>query len=355
MKEMRATDVVELVTLLEANGIDVWVDGGWGVDALLGRQTRPHGDLDIAVRHEDVPRLRKLLAGKGYREVPKPDAKEWNFVLGDGKGREVDVHSFTLAPNGEPVYGIPYPPGSLTGTGIVNGCSVRCISPEHLVRFRAGYSPRATDVHDVLALCRRFNLLVPGAYQTAAKEVGRGKGLVDAIRRSRPVGRRTTIVAIDGYGGSGKTTLANGLAAGLGNTTVVRTDDFSRPGVSGWDWQRMKAQVLDPIANDQPGRYQRYDWPTHKLAEWREVPVGGTLIIEGVSSMRRELGRYWDFAIWVPCPHDVRLARGVVRDGEGKRSQWEKVWIPEEDEYVRTQTPEGRADVTVDGEVPFEL
>ena len=63
-----------------------------------------------------------------------------------------------------------------------------------------------------------------------------------------------------------------------------------------------------------------------------------------------DLGRYWDLAIWVTCPHAVRLARGIERDGEAKRSQWENVWIPEEDAYVADQKPDERADVIVRGE-----
>jgi lincosamide nucleotidyltransferase A/C/D/E len=43
---------------LEKLGIEIWVDGGWGVDALLGEQTRPHKDLDIAIQQKDVPQLR---------------------------------------------------------------------------------------------------------------------------------------------------------------------------------------------------------------------------------------------------------------------------------------------------------
>jgi hypothetical protein len=63
--EMTASDVIEIVRLLDQNRIDVWIDGGWGVDALLGEQTRSHRDLDIAVQHGDVPRLRALLEARG--------------------------------------------------------------------------------------------------------------------------------------------------------------------------------------------------------------------------------------------------------------------------------------------------
>ena len=45
-KLMTSIDVIDCYTTLENLGIEIWVDGGWGVDALLGEQTRPHKDLD---------------------------------------------------------------------------------------------------------------------------------------------------------------------------------------------------------------------------------------------------------------------------------------------------------------------
>jgi len=135
----------------------------------------------------------------------------------------------------------------------------------------------------------------------------------------------------------------------------VRTDDFARPKVRGWEWERLRVQVLEPLENDLPGRYQRYDWDTNKLAEWHDIPVGGTLIVEGVSSLRDELGKYWDFAIWLDCSHEIRLARGVARDGESMRCQWTDIWMPEEDEYFRAQRPDRRADLIIDGTSTYEI
>lgn len=162
-------------------------------------------------------------------------------------------------------------------------------------------------------------------------------------------------MAIDGLGGSGKSELATQLAGALGDAAVVRTDDFARPNVRGWDWERMRTQVLVPISRDEPGRYQRYDWDLDRLAEWHAVPVGGTLIVEGVSSLRDELGKYWDLAIWVSAPYELRLERGVQRDGEAMRSQWRDVWMPEEREYLETQRPDKKADLVVDGTRPYTI
>ena len=181
------------------------------------------------------------------------------------------------------------------------------------------------------------------------------QSIVDSIRELDPRGRSTRIVAIDGLGGSGKTELARRLAAALGDAVVVHTDDFARPGQRGWEWNRMQQQVLEPLLRDEPARYQRYDWDADRLAEWHEVPVGGTLIVEGVSSLREELGRYWDFAIWVDAPYATRLQRGVARDGEAMRSQWTDVWMPEEQEYFEDQRPDLKANLVVDGTRPYTL
>jgi lincosamide nucleotidyltransferase A/C/D/E len=162
--EMTAADVVEVVRLLEQNHIEVHVDGGWGVDALLGEQTRPHADLDIAIPHKDVAQVRALLEARGYRDVPCDGTWECNFVLGDDHGRRIDIHSYTFDAAGNHVYGVAYPKDSLTGSGTINGQRVQCIAPEWMVKFHTGYNVDANDYYDVRALCRRFGLEMPADY-----------------------------------------------------------------------------------------------------------------------------------------------------------------------------------------------
>ena len=168
--------------------------------------------------------------------------------------------------------------------------------------------------------------------------------------RSRMSGPRPCVlVAIDGRGGAGKTSLAHFLASHLRSAAVVHTDDFARPGVPGWEWHRFRRQVIDPLLRGEAGRYQRYDWDADRLAEWHDVPPKGVVIVEGVSSTRRELDVPWDLIVWVETPKEIRLARGIARDGEGMRGQWEDVWEPEEDRYVQEQQPDSRADIIVRG------
>jgi lincosamide nucleotidyltransferase A/C/D/E len=163
--EMQGDVVIQLVQLFEQHGIEVVIDGGWGVDALLGKQTRPHGDLDIALQHKDVPKLRVLLEALGYRDVPRDDTRDCNFVMGNDQGHEVDFHSYTFDAHGTLVFGVEYPLASLSGTGSIQGYPVKCISAGWMVRFHSGYELDENDYRDVSALCEHFGIAVPVEFE----------------------------------------------------------------------------------------------------------------------------------------------------------------------------------------------
>jgi lincosamide nucleotidyltransferase A/C/D/E len=163
--EMTAKDVVELVQLLNLNHIDVCIDGGWGVDALIGEQTRTHTDLDIAMQHKDVPQIRALLEARGYKDVPRDDTRDCNFVLGDDQGHLIDIHTYTFDPTGILVFGVEYPYDALNGSGSINGYPVRCITLEWMVKFHTGYKVDENDYHDVKVLCQRFGTTIPPDYE----------------------------------------------------------------------------------------------------------------------------------------------------------------------------------------------
>jgi uridine kinase len=167
------------------------------------------------------------------------------------------------------------------------------------------------------------------------------------------------LVAIDGLGGSGKSTLARAIAAASDGVAVVQMDDFyrppsdrpaARPGELGADidWRRFRDQVVQPLREGGRARYQRRDWDTGRLAEWHEV-AGDIVVAEGVYSSRTELSALYDFRIWVECPYDIRLARGIERDGEAARERWVSEWMPAEERYADLDGPRERADLVVDG------
>jgi lincosamide nucleotidyltransferase A/C/D/E len=164
ISEMNSACAVALIRWLECEGIALHVDGGWGVDALIGEQTRAHADLDIAINHEDVPKLRDLFKSRGYREVQQDDTRDYNFVLVDDQGHSVDVHSYLFDENGNNIYGCDYPIDALQGRGYIENLPVHCITPEWLVRFHSGYPLQQKDFHDVELLCHRFGIDLPKEY-----------------------------------------------------------------------------------------------------------------------------------------------------------------------------------------------
>ena len=158
---MSASNAVEIIKYLNNCDINLHVDGGWGVDALLNHQTREHEDLDIAIKHSDTPKLRKVLANRGFEEIPWGDTWECNYVLDNKAGLRVDVHSYVFDEDGQFVFGCEYRPESLTGNGKIDGFEVECIEPLSLVNCHTGYEFREKDHMDVWALCERFNIEVP--------------------------------------------------------------------------------------------------------------------------------------------------------------------------------------------------
>lgn len=152
---MIAEDVLEILAALD--GTDVRIAGGWGIDALVGRQTRPHDDLDLLHREEQEPQVLDALAGLGFVET-----LSWRpvrFVLTDPTGREIDLHPLRFAEDGSAEQssltpGEPFHyPARCFVTGTILGVTVPCLSAEQQWGFHQGYEPRERDLHD-LALLR---------------------------------------------------------------------------------------------------------------------------------------------------------------------------------------------------------
>ena len=161
---MKAADVVDIIKLLSGQQIEVYVDGGWCVDALAGEQTREHLDLDIALPHKFGKKLRGVLQEKGFEEHYVPDSWECNYVLRNTEGLLVDVHTYELDEHGMNIFGVPYEAIHLTGIGLINGYAVKCVSAEWTMKFHTGYVLDENDYHDVLVLSRKFGLPIPPEY-----------------------------------------------------------------------------------------------------------------------------------------------------------------------------------------------
>lgn len=158
-----------------------------------------------------------------------------------------------------------------------------------------------------------------------------------------------TLVAVDGHGGSGKSTFARRLADHDREARVVHTDDFALGITEGPDVQRLRSQVIEPLSRGESACYQRFDWPSQQLAEWHELAPDGIVIVEGVSSLRREFGDVGDLSVWVEADRSTCLRRGLQRDGEDALPLWQ-AWLAEEDGYVARDNPRSKAELVVDGE-----
>jgi len=150
-------------------------------------------------------------------------------------------------------------------------------------------------------------------------------------------------IAIDGPGGSGKSFFTEKLCGILKDFDIVHLDDFYLPTYkpdiigSNFDWQRLMNQVLFPFMKNSACKYQINNWTTNKLDNWKEIIGKKYLLIEGVTSGRLELRKYLNFIIFIETPPEIRLKRGVQRDGESYRNKWLNEWMPAESKYFDSE------------------
>lgn len=159
------------------------------------------------------------------------------------------------------------------------------------------------------------------------------------------------VVGVDGPTGSGKSTFAERLAGPLGHrATVLRTDDL----LDGWDdtvtfWPRLDRCVLAPLREGRPGAYHPYDWYAGRFsARTVPVPVTDVLVLDGVTSTRREVSAELTLAVWLEIPFERSLARAIARDGEPARPDLE-AWHGREAAHFAADGTAARADLVVDG------
>jgi lincosamide nucleotidyltransferase A/C/D/E len=170
---MAAPELIRLLDALEAAEVVVWVDGGWGVDALFGEQRREHDDLDLVVEMNDVPTLQRVLKALGYTFQRRDAPLSFELVAPDG--RQVDVHPVTFNERGDGIYQTgggktwAYPAEGLAGTGEIAGRRVRCLTAELQMRVHSGYEFSAKDHEEVRALHERFGADPPEGYALRAR------------------------------------------------------------------------------------------------------------------------------------------------------------------------------------------
>jgi lincosamide nucleotidyltransferase A/C/D/E len=166
-----AEDVLEVLDILREAEVRVSIEGGWGVDALLGRQTREHADLDLAVaRHECEPAV-AALAAVGYRhdshDRPGLPAR---LALRAEDCRKVDFHPLLFDADGNGWQQLDrggwylHAAMHLWRRGTIAGRHVPCIAPELQLAFRLGYGWSAKDKHDLGLLSAEFGIPLPPTF-----------------------------------------------------------------------------------------------------------------------------------------------------------------------------------------------
>jgi uridine kinase len=177
--------------------------------------------------------------------------------------------------------------------------------------------------------------------------------LADRVRAAPPRLGAVRLVCIDGPAGSGKTTFAGRLAAALGPAAgLVHMDDL----YAGWTLTgaaaRLAAGVLRPLAAGGPGAYHRFDWPAGRFATVpTAVPVADVLLVEGCGAFRRDLAPWTTLVVWVEAPRELRLARGLARDGAGHERHWRR-WQELEARHSARERTREHAQLHVDGAAP---
>ena len=184
--------------------------------------------------------------------------------------------------------------------------------------------------------------------------------LRNSINSLDPRCGETIFIAVDGHGGSGKSTFASWFSEQL-KAEVIHTDDFA-----GWDnplnwWPNVVEKIFKPIQaggtfpSFQPASW----WENHRPEPVVNQPVTPIMILEGVSASRKEFDEYLSYRVFVDTPKKICLARGIQRDRTTGKSDDELIkiwreWFEEEKNFFKNDDPKEKADLILDGTKPFE-
>ncbi|WP_062390153.1 uridine kinase family protein [Demequina iriomotensis] len=196
--------------------------------------------------------------------------------------------------------------------------------------------------------------------------------IVAAVHAAPAALGATRLVLVDGPAGAGKTTLANRIAVALGGAPSAGAGTFD-PGrpladdapvqilhgddmYEGWDGlpaldRVLVDQVLVPLAADRAGAFRMWDWSAGRRTHLIEVPSRPFLVVEGVGVASRAARAFASCNLYVDAPWELRLARGIARDGEAMRAEWER-WHPGEDAHLAAEGARDAAHAVLDGAAP---
>ncbi|HSW36897.1 MAG TPA: hypothetical protein VLG37_00850 [Candidatus Saccharimonadales bacterium] len=179
--------------------------------------------------------------------------------------------------------------------------------------------------------------------------------LVKAINKLPAKQDRPLIIAISGFGGSGKTMLAKWLEEQLEDSAVVCIDSFSNHEwrrSSEWDnfdRKRFEQEVLKPAqTNHFPLVFSHVPWPGHPAENPINISEVKYLIVEGCSVLHPGLLKYYDFKVWINCPLETATERAMWRDRFVHKDEhdhlWQNIWMPNDQDFFDKYQPSLKAD-----------
>lgn len=168
--------------------------------------------------------------------------------------------------------------------------------------------------------------------------------LVEEVRTRLPACGATTVVAVDGPSGSGKSEVADRLGRRL-DATVLRVDDF----VPGWRGlaampPALARDLLAPLAAGAPASIRPWHWHADRWGEPVAVKPAAHLVLDGCGSGSRVIRPFLSLLVWVDAPAEVRHARAMARDGDVYGPWWD-VWAEQERALFAAEQTEAAADV----------
>lgn len=165
----------------------------------------------------------------------------------------------------------------------------------------------------------------------------------------RPAGR-PRLIAVDGFSGAGKTTLATEVAAALANRGSVRL--FHLEDIyPGWDgleagMSYYRKQILSPLAEGRTAHWQAWNWETGRYGTRHSTGPADVVVFEGVGAAHREARGLLDTAVWVEGAEEVRRRYALARDGSTYAPHWER-WAAQERRWAADDDASAAAELTV--------
>jgi hypothetical protein len=194
--------------------------------------------------------------------------------------------------------------------------------------------------------------LHPGEVEATGWRVERLSGVVQRLREAAPdVVGRPRLIAVDGRGGAGKSTVVERLRAVVPASGIVHTDDVAW-NQAYFDWgELMVENILRPLHRGEAVEFRPPAWVEHDRPGAIRVPAGADVVwVEGTGIIRAEFAPWIDASIWVQGDLDEQERRLVARDGDSVAQQQHVAdWLAEELPLMLREQPWHRATVVVAG------